>query len=51
MLQVEARDPDSTADLRYTLKQATLEARGRSGQLITNLAPVTVSVALFKVYF
>ena len=46
VLQVEARDPDSTADLRYTLKQTTLEARDRSGQLITNLAPVTVSVSL-----
>ena len=44
ILQIEARDPDSTADVRYSIRQQTLEARDRNGQPVSNLAPVTVCI-------
>ena len=47
VLQVEARDPDSTADVHYSIKQLTLEAKDRNGQPITNLAPITVCVDIY----
>ncbi len=43
---VEARDPDSSAQLRYSLHELSLQARDRNGQPIDNPGPVSVSIPL-----